>query len=592
MTVRAKSPSSSRSRRRSSDPEARFQFWVTIGFVALIVVVVLIILGAIAYGYYDAHYRAVASVGGTGITRDQWHDRAALDLYRLEAEEGQIRTAVSAGQISAADGDSRISAIETAKQSVTTNSIEDLIDLIYKGQLAAQQGLSASDADIQAAMDKDGALPERRHVQAIFVDPSNGRPGFQPTAEERQKALTDADAAAAALAAGSTFDEVARQYSTDASKDSGGDYGFITADNSTDATWVQALFQLPQGGTTPVMKGEDGVYRIGKVTEIAAATADPSFHEGAVKAVGDGVYRDNVAREALAAKLEDKVVADATSGDVDQARLAEIFIAFPSGTDATDTDGAIHAGHILYSPKGDPQGVADLPADDPSWADALAKAQKTADELRAITDLDQRQARFAEIAKAESNDTTSGAVGGDLGFMPRTEGLDADFAKAIFDAPNLKEGDIVGPVKSQFGYHVILFHERLPAAKDRLAAVTDALGQPNADFAAIAKEDSDGDEAVNGGELGWRTRQQMPTDAADPVWAVGTGGRTEPLTLDDGYHIYLVEEHANRPLDPQQAAAVRTTAFSDWYDSQKQKAEDSNVITRDNSIFGADSATP
>ena len=64
-------------------------------------------------------------------------------------------------------------------------------------------------------------------------------------------------------------------------------------------------------------------------------------------------------------------------------------------------------------------------------------------------------AKFADVAKAESDDTGSGENGGDLG--PFTHGsMVPQFEEAAFA---LAPGKISDPVKTQFGYHLILVGE-------------------------------------------------------------------------------------------------------------------------------------
>lgn len=58
---------------------------------------------------------------------------------------------------------------------------------------------------------------------------------------------------------------------------------------------------------------------------------------------------------------------------------------------------------------------------------------------------------FAELARGYSDDTGSAVQGGDLGWFSRDRMVDA-FAEAAFSA---QPGAIVGPVQTQFGYHVI-----------------------------------------------------------------------------------------------------------------------------------------
>jgi peptidyl-prolyl cis-trans isomerase C len=58
---------------------------------------------------------------------------------------------------------------------------------------------------------------------------------------------------------------------------------------------------------------------------------------------------------------------------------------------------------------------------------------------------------FAELAKEYSEDPGSAEQGGDLGCLGRGETV-PNFDEAIFNA---EEGEIVGPVETEFGYHVI-----------------------------------------------------------------------------------------------------------------------------------------
>jgi peptidyl-prolyl cis-trans isomerase C len=58
---------------------------------------------------------------------------------------------------------------------------------------------------------------------------------------------------------------------------------------------------------------------------------------------------------------------------------------------------------------------------------------------------------FAELAKEFSQDPGSAEQGGDLGCIGRGESV-ANFEEAVFNA---KKGEIVGPVETEFGYHVI-----------------------------------------------------------------------------------------------------------------------------------------
>ncbi len=63
---------------------------------------------------------------------------------------------------------------------------------------------------------------------------------------------------------------------------------------------------------------------------------------------------------------------------------------------------------------------------------------------------------FADLARAASMDTGSGASGGELDWAGRGQYV-AEFEDAVFNA---EIGAIVGPVQSEFGYHIIQVHAR------------------------------------------------------------------------------------------------------------------------------------
>lgn len=93
---------------------------------------------------------------------------------------------------------------------------------------------------------------------------------------------------------------------------------------------------------------------------------------------------------------------------------------------------------------------------------AQAKAQALAEQVR------KNPAAFADVARKESQDPGSAAQGGDLGFF-RRGAMVKPFEDAVFAA---KKGEIVGPVVSDFGLHVILVTDGKPAQVKSLADAT------------------------------------------------------------------------------------------------------------------------
>jgi peptidyl-prolyl cis-trans isomerase C len=121
-----------------------------------------------------------------------------------------------------------------------------------------------------------------------------------------------------------------------------------------------------------------------------------------------------------------------------------------------------------------------VPQTEYSAAHILVATKEEADKLKA--DL-AAGADFAELAKANSTDTGSGANGGDLGWF----GLGMmvkPFEDAVIAA---KVGDVTGPVESEFGWHLILVKETRAAANPTLDQIRDELASEIENAAIEAK---------------------------------------------------------------------------------------------------------
>lgn len=105
-------------------------------------------------------------------------------------------------------------------------------------------------------------------------------------------------------------------------------------------------------------------------------------------------------------------------------------------------DTEVSARHILITWKG-------LSNADKSVTRTKAEAKALADKV--LKEARANPAGFAALADKYTEDPGGKGKGGDLGWFTRSK-MVAPFSKAAFDA---KPGDVVGPVESQFGYHVI-----------------------------------------------------------------------------------------------------------------------------------------
>jgi len=148
----------------------------------------------------------------------------------------------------------------------------------------------------------------------------------------------------------------------------------------------------------------------------------------------DVVQQLNLMRENLVAQAQlKKIEAGITISDDD---LKKVYEANKGEYEQ------VKAKHILIAFKGSPAAQSGKP--ELTEEQAKAKAEDLRTQILA-------GASFDELAKKESDDTGSGAAGGELGDFGRGQ-MVPEFEKAAFDA---KVGDVTEPVRTQYGYHVI-----------------------------------------------------------------------------------------------------------------------------------------
>lgn len=80
-------------------------------------------------------------------------------------------------------------------------------------------------------------------------------------------------------------------------------------------------------------------------------------------------------------------------------------------------------------------------------------------------------ADFAAVAREVSDDSASKAIGGDLGFFGRNR-MVKEFEAAAFGA---QPGQLVGPVRSSFGYHLIQVIDKRPAGQQTFAQAKEMI---------------------------------------------------------------------------------------------------------------------
>ena len=128
----------------------------------------------------------------------------------------------------------------------------------------------------------------------------------------------------------------------------------------------------------------------------------------------------------------------------------------------------------------------------------LENAKKQAQEIMKTTNKN----NFAQKAKEFSKDPGSATKGGSLGETTDLSGLVPEFANAV---KNGKAGDIVGPIQTQFGYHII-YIESKDANNPNVAKVSHILITPNISEATkqkVAQKVNDLKVQVQSGKVTW-----------------------------------------------------------------------------------------
>ena len=166
------------------------------------------------------------------------------------------------------------------------------------------------------------------------------------------------------------------------------------------------------------------------------------------------------------AMQEDQVLANADYSSLGDAKPNAAALQAYYNAHKAEWD-TVKGRHILIRFKGS-QVPLKLNQKDLTEEEALAKAK----DLRAKI---MGGAKFADVAKAESDDTGSGANGGDLGEFSKGQ-MVPEFDTAAFAQPI---GVVGEPVKTAFGYHIILVEARLTKSLDQAKPEIEAKMNPD-----------------------------------------------------------------------------------------------------------------
>jgi parvulin-like peptidyl-prolyl isomerase len=541
-----------------------------LAFLAAIALSALLLVGAVGASWWGNTFATAVEVNGRSMSVGEARARGDIELFRLGLESSRIRARVSAGTLSSEQGNALLQQINDASTNIGSQITSEIIDVLLIGQLAQERDVAADQAAIDAEWAKETTIPELRLLRRITLDIANDPNTGAPSAATTAAAEAKANALVAEIAAGGDFSAIAKRESSDSFAVEGGRIGWSTREEDplTDAGYA-AAWERTTVGTTDAIKRSDDQIVIFYVDQIRPATTDADFEKNASEASIDmGLYRRVAAERALEAALSSVITAELLVEPVQQRDVS--FVSIAAAQDGGMGE-EVQVRHLLFSPNDDAQEAGRLEESDPAWAAAKADADAA---FAAI----QSGETLASLA-AGSDDESSAAEGGLLAWAIKGTFVPA-FDDAVW-ADGLEQGDLLGPIKTEFGYHVIQFEARRAGLMLRLEELAIELRNAGTGFDARAEEAKKDFAGLTVDQPGFVVRYAINPDLSKIVWGLGDGEVSSVVTLGEQLAIIRVNAIENRPFTEPQRTSVNVSGFLIWLDGYRGAAKisiDGNVV--------------
>jgi parvulin-like peptidyl-prolyl isomerase len=533
-----------------------------LAFLAAIAFSALLLVGAVGASWWGSTFATAVEVNGRSMSVGEARARGDIELFRLGLESSRIRARVSAGTLSSEQGNAILQEINDASTNIGSQITSEIIDVLLISQLAQARDVTADQTAIDAEWAKETTIPELRLLRRITIDIAKAPKSGVPSAATIADAQARADAIIDELSAGGDFAAIAKRESSDSYAPEGGRIGWSSKDEDplTDLGYA-AAWDLTAPGPTAVIRRAVDQFVIFYVDQIRASSTDADFEKSVSEANVDlDLYKKMSAERALRAALSAHVTAELLVEPVQQRDVSFVSIAAPQDGGVSEE---VQVRHILYSPNDDSEGAGTLDASDPAWAAAKAEATAAYEKILAGTPIE-------DLASA-SDDEGSGAEGGLLAWAIKGTFV-PEFDEAVW-ADGLKQGDLLGPVKTQFGYHVIQFEERRAGIMLRLEQLATDLAAAGADFDAVAADAEKEIDGLTVDRPGFVVRYAINPQLSAMVWKLGDGEVSGVKTLGDQLAIIRVNAIENKPYTEEQRTAVEASGFLIWLDGYTSAAK-------------------
>jgi parvulin-like peptidyl-prolyl isomerase len=564
MTLRSR-PVLDRKHRPRWQDELRTQQLTIIGF-ALAIAIALGIFGAAAWnGYWESHLRPVASVAGQTFTRGDLDARERVITAETVAEINEL-----SGQVGVGPRDQvlqqQVQALSDRLGSISTAASEALVEGATLEARAATFGVAVTEDEVDAEIAARASLPERVRARLVLIEalPEDAEEDAEPTDEQLAAARESAQEAIDRIEGGEDFSAVAIDVSDDFTAPTGGELGWFEDGDTAYDAYFDALADADAGDLVgPVETGRG--FAVLELVDRRDATTEGGVTEFLdAQGVPDAAYRDHVRQSLLLDAFRDHFAEQVVVTPTAQRRVAEIVIRPPTGEVVPQE----RARHVLVQP--DPELDSQEEATEEQWETALAEAEEVV-ELVGADDAD-----WFEIAEEHSDDTGSGARGGDLGWYdPEASPFVEPFTEALAD---LEVGEISEPIRTDFGWHVIQKTGERESPQEQAADLVQQLREDPDTFAETASVISENPEtAREGGEVGWIAPYQLDEAREEAVFALTEVGEVSDPVDDPtiGLTIYqLLETSESREIEEDRLTEIRTTGFERWMDDEVRTGVD------------------
>jgi parvulin-like peptidyl-prolyl isomerase len=264
-------------------------------------------------------------------------------------------------------------------------------------------------------------------------------------------------------------------------------------------------------------------------------------------------------------KLSEKVVADMGKPAL-QRQVLEIFLPEPNESDVGPETG-VKVRWIVFAPGDSMADARDTPADDPKWAKAKADAEAMHARIKADPE------KFDELARTSSDEPTGRGNGGKQRWIYPSSPIDQPVKNAVL-VTGLQPRQLLDPVKGDLGWYVIEFMRPAGDGETEWLESLKTELTDNASFRQAARDNSEAEEAADGGDIGWIARGQLVDELDAAIFGTAVGSNSDVITIagEGDYLLRILKEETRTPTE-EQLDIFEQTGFQYWYTRQKEDAD-------------------